>query len=89
MTVYKYVLALTDEQNVSMPQNAVFLSCQMQRGDICLWALVEEKYPTEQRVIRIYGTGNPISNPMWPGTFIATVQDRSFVWHVFDGGVRQ
>ncbi len=39
--VYKYPLRVNDRQIVKLPKGAEILSVQIQRGDICLWALID------------------------------------------------
>jgi hypothetical protein len=81
--IFKYELELTDEQEVTMPREAVILSVAEQHGRLCLWAQVTPDNMLERRTVRIYGTGNPL--PTIEGTFVGTVvmSDRTFVWHVF------
>ena len=82
-TIWKFSLELTDNQIVSMPVNAEILTAQMQRSQICLWVTLEtnntEMY---EHVIEIFGTGNPI--PLNVRKYIASVQDGSVVWHIFE-----
>ena len=47
-----------------------------------LWALVDDAKPSEIRKISVVGTGWNIDGN--PGTYIGTVQDGMYVWHVFD-----
>lgn len=87
MTIWKYVLQITDEQTILMPDFAQILSVQPQVNpygcyDPCLWVLVDPVHPMMPRIIRIYGTRNPIERPV--GRFIGTVQMRKRVWHVFE-----
>lgn len=82
--ICKYELIVTDSQTVYMPRGAKILSVQMQDGIMQMWAMVDNFKLPGGRIINIIGTGNPISEP--PGEFIATVQMRNLVWHVFDGG---
>ena len=84
-TIWKYTILLTDDQTVRMPEGATILSAQVQKGSICLWALVDPSATqTKERAIEVFGTGNPIE----PGNrqFISTVQTAAgaFVWHVFE-----
>ena len=81
-TIYKYKLLLDDVQTVEMPVGANILSAQMQNGELCLWAEVDDEKPTEYRSIWIYGTGHLMDDALV--RYISTVQDRSFVWHVYE-----
>lgn len=84
--VYKYTLALQDEQTLMLPKDALILSIQMQRdGDAPqLWALVNPEKPTVPRKIRVYGTGHGIEDG--PLEFIATFQMHggTLVFHAFE-----
>lgn len=85
MTIWKYSLDTTDNQQVMMPLEARLLSVQTQGGSPQLWALVDPKARQVQRRIRIYGTGNPVGEY---GKFVGTYQlaGGSLVFHVFDLG---
>lgn len=84
-TIWKFLLLLTDSQSLSMPENAQLLSVQLQDGAICLWALVNPDLPVESRTFEIHGTGKPIHcDTGILRRYIGTVQQRPFVWHVFE-----
>ena len=76
-TIHKYTIEL--------PSGAEILTCQFQRGNLCLWALVNPDAPLETRIIRVYGTGHPVKADIVQ-RYIGTVQDRAgyLVWHVFE-----
>lgn len=82
--IFKYKLQLIDRQAIQIPEGGEILTVQYQKGNLCLWALVEEHNPIQGRLIRIFGTGNPIMND--PGNYIATVQQDhgDYVWHIFE-----
>jgi hypothetical protein len=94
-TIWKYPLAVMDEQIISMPQGAFLLSVQVQRNrggnNVCLWALVDDSAPEEGRRIRMVGTGHDASAAVRniginrPPRFIDTfqLQDGDLVFHVF------
>lgn len=83
MKIFKFLLQLTDRQIISAPYHAKFLTAQMQREHLCLWAECNPQDLHELRHIAIYGTGNPI--PDNPGTYIATVQvNHQLVFHVYE-----
>ena len=94
IAVYKYPLRVTARQAVGMPLGAEILSVQTQdgrgpagRSALCLWALVNTKNPEVGRDICIAGTGQEIELlAVNAKTHLATVQDGSLVWHVFDLG---
>lgn len=83
-TIWKFPLAITDIQNVMLPEGAVILSAQSQRDNLCLWALVSPDAPKQRREIEILGTGNPV--PDVKRRYISTTQmlGGDLVWHVFE-----
>lgn len=81
MTIFKYPLTRSTSQKVSMPEGAVILTAQMQGGTLCLWAKVKPDNEPTMRRIRIFGTGQYFTGEP---SYIATVQDGQFVWHVFE-----
>ena len=82
-TTWKYQLEHVTN-TFSMPSGAQVLTVQIQRGEPCLWALVNPAQPYEERTFRIYGAGHEIEE-QWIG-YIGTVQmlGGSLVWHVFE-----
>lgn len=85
MRIWKWTLAVKDEQTIDMPMDAKILSVQMQGESPQVWALVNEHQPRKQgRRIAIYGTGNPI--PDVPGEYISTFQMHGgqLVFHAFE-----
>lgn len=80
--IYKYAVRPTDRQQLLMPEGARMLTVQLQRGEIMLWALVNESVNEEVRYVNIYGTGNPITSTCM-GQYVGTVQQGCFVWHIF------
>ena len=81
MKIWKFPLRVTETQRVAMPAGAEILSVKMQKGQLCLWALVSPERDKEMCTIEVHGTGNPIG----PGNreYLGTVQDHALVWHVF------
>ena len=82
-TIFKYTLHMFSEQTIDMPKGAQLLTAQMQNGVPCVWALVDTNADDAKRTIFIHGTGHEIIHDH---PWVATFQDRAFVWHVFDGG---
>lgn len=82
-SIYKYMLAFTDSQTLTLPSSATPLTVQMQGRQICLWAEVPTgQFVTEKEVvISIVGTGRPI--PPGAVNYLDTVQRDGFVWHVY------
>lgn len=54
------MLPVKDLVKIEMPMNAEIISCKIQNGNICLWAIVETDTPYEERTFRIAGTGHPL-----------------------------
>lgn len=84
-TIWKFPLKVVEEQVIKMPRNAHILGVQVQRGEPCIWALVEPDHELEDRVIGIFGTGNPFPvNELY--NIIGTIQMHGgdLVWHVFE-----
>lgn len=82
MNIFKYPLGSAGLVTVAMPKGARVLSAQEQRGQLCLWAMVDPDQKCEARLFAIHGTGNGL--PDDPGEFIAAVQQGSLVWHIFE-----
>jgi len=85
-TIWKYPVLIMDEIWVYMPMGAEILDVQEQQGNICLWALVDTDKPLVKRKFRVFGTGKPVDldydELTWE--FIATVQNKHVVWHIFE-----
>lgn len=88
MKIYKYQLELADTQLVEMPANAKILSVQIQRTEICLWAMVNPSDGKISRRIFMAATGHEIRHETAFAPHIGTAQQGDFVWHFFDGGER-
>jgi len=70
MTVWKFVIA-DPETPVRMPEGSEVLHVAEQRGQVCLWALVDPGARLVDRRFVIAGTGHPL--PPHCGRFIGTV----------------
>lgn len=88
--IYKYTLIETEEQALVLPREARLLSVDIQRGQICLWALVDpETRMMERWSVRILGTGHEIKGVeeeyISASVFVGTVlmHGGALVWHVF------
>lgn len=82
ITVHKYGFVVADRVVVRMPRAAMIrcVSCQTPRH-ICIWATVDTKWPLEDNVFNIRGTGHPCEDV---GTYRGTAFDGPYVWHVFE-----
>lgn len=80
--IHKYSLALTDVQALGLPGDANPLTVQFQRGELCLWAVVDPAAPRVPWEVRVLGTGQLF--PEAPlGQYVGTVQQENYVWHVY------
>lgn len=81
--IYKYRIELSPLWEIPMPEGAIVLSVQEQRGELVLWAEVVPSRPTTRRRFAVVGTGHVI--PDEPHEYVATVQSYlGLVWHVFE-----
>ena len=82
-TIFKYQLAITDEQTLFLPKDAEILSVADQGGMLCMWAAIETCNLPESRVIKIYGTGHTLQPDE---RYIGTIMQAggALVWHVFE-----
>ena len=81
MRIYKYPLELNDAQMVLLPPNYKILHVGEQNRQLTMWAAVEPSPEIVEVMIEIIGTGNDY-NPEGK-TFLGTVIQGEFVWHIF------
>lgn len=82
--VFKYPLEhINQKYKFLMPEGAEILTLQLQRGQPCMWALVETDNPSEARVFELVGTGDTLKHD---GRYIGTFQldNGEFVGHLFE-----
>ena len=85
MTIWKFQFEISGDLTISMPANARVLSIQIQNGVPCMWAIVNQSYPCEERNFKVFGTGHPMSaETALLAEHVGTFQDGQFVWHVFE-----
>lgn len=83
-TIYKYPIKITNEQEISMPQDAKVIHAGLDpQGTPCVWAVVDTERETEPVSILVYGTGNPMN--YFPHEHVGSFTQGPFVWHVFLG----
>lgn len=83
--IYKYILAATDVQTISLPENAEILTVQTQNETPCIWVELDPELPsTVTREFRIFSTGHPMID--YNGKYIGTFQLRggSLVFHLYE-----
>ncbi len=84
MKIFKYEISLKIPRfKLYLPGNARILSFQMQRHIPMLWILVDPEIDLVPVNFVIHGTGHDI-NFDEIHDYIGTVQDGSFVWHLFE-----
>lgn len=86
--IYKYPIARgPGEFNITIPIDAEIVSCESQKGDIFLWAIVEisTAQNVSNRKVRIVGTGHnfPFNHKTDQWKFFRTIVVEDWVWHVF------
>lgn len=84
-TIYKYQFPIHDQVSIAMPIDAEILSVQVQRGQPCIWALVDPYARQTSREILLFGTGQPIDGHEI-GRFVGTFQidGGDFIFHLFE-----
>lgn len=70
-TIYKYDLALQDNQTLEMPAGSKALCIDIQNGDPKLWVLCDPTMPKIQYDILCVGTGHEINKPV--GQYLGTI----------------
>lgn len=86
-TIWKYALAIEDEQVLELREGADALCVEVQRGVPCLWVLLDPAAPRQRRLILTAGTGhqrNDLAGERYIGTYLFAHEN--LVFHVFDGG---
>ena len=87
-TIHKYLLEITDVQNISLPIGAEILTIQTLKERPCLWALVDPNgIETERITIEMFETGHPVGYDMGTSRkYISTFQLRGgeLVCHAFE-----
>ena len=83
MNIYKY--ALTPAATLQLPEDAVFLCVQTQRGDPQMWFLVNEHAPKITRNFIVRATGEQFTQG-GPERYLGTFQleASSLVFHAFE-----
>ncbi len=86
--IWKYELALVDEQSISVPIDFQPLSVGVQGGALMLWGRVTPGHVRAPRRVWVIGTGNPMPKAALSALFVGTAQMPlppygSMVWHVF------
>lgn len=81
-TVWKYPLAFSDKAIThSIPHNEVIVHVAMQDDVPTIWAIVDPGEEREQRTFIVTGTGHLVPDD---ASYIGTVMERFFVWHIWE-----
>lgn len=84
-TVYKYTFQILDDFEILIPTGARILHVDVQRGQPCIWALVDPNAVDEVRKFHLAGTGHPIYDKVFEyrhvGTFM--MENGALVFHLF------
>jgi hypothetical protein len=83
ITIHKYPIEAFGLVQMHLPKGAEILSGQFQDRRFCIWAKINTDNDLEIRNLVILGTGFGFPKDM-NLKFIATAQDRIFVWHLFE-----
>lgn len=83
--VFKFPLAVTDDQTVGMPIGAEILCVQVQDSIPCMWALCDPSEKLVQRRFLTHGTGHALllDDARYVGTY--QLDGGMLVFHVFEG----
>lgn len=86
-SIWKFEFQVQDVVEIEMPQGARILSVGNQNKPyhICVWALVDPSAIKIKRTLYIFGTGQPVPQAITGSSFVGTVFDGPYVWHVFKG----
>ena len=85
IAIYKYPFDVNDYVDLQFPKDGKILKVECQNGNPCAWVMVDTNNEDKIRTFKIYGTGHIIrKDHIRHLTHIATFQQGSFVWHMFE-----
>lgn len=79
-SIYKY--PIDDGVIVEAPIESI-LDVQFQNGELVTWATINDRQPNRKILFKIFGTGWEFPDDFEFGTYLKTVQDGPWVWHIF------
>jgi len=79
--IFKYPLK-TMVSIIEIPASAKILCVQMQHGVATIWVQLAKDDPTTKRSFAFVGTGSEL--PSQCKTYIGTIQDDGYVWHIYE-----
>lgn len=87
-TVFKFPLCSLDDIRdnivVTMPGKATILSVGIQKGVLCMWALVDPVSKPAERRFRIAGTGHPLGSETMVFLGTTSMMGGDLIWHLFE-----
>lgn len=79
-TVFKYVVPFQGTTNIEISSTFELAAANMQNGVPTIW-VVDADGPRRTVRLRIYATGQTVYEE---SSFVATIFDGHFVWHIFE-----
>lgn len=87
--IYKYIvpsrLVNSNPGPIRIHRGAQVLRCDMQHGNITVWAMVDPSQEMTERWFFVIGTGIPFTNEVEYMDYVGTVYTGNLVFHVFMG----
>lgn len=83
-SIWKYPLDGSLNQVIEIPEGGIFRSVAIQGNNITLWFEVNVNAPKERRQFCVFVTGWQTEGDPSGLTFLGTVFDYGFVWHVYE-----
>jgi hypothetical protein len=84
MTIWKFPLEVEPRQTIDLPRGAQVLTVQVQRGQPCLWALVDETREIVPRTIVTVPTGSETNLGLLEYIETYQLDGGALVFHVFE-----
>jgi hypothetical protein len=81
--IWKAVLPIRDRVSFECPTDSRILTLQLQDRYLTVWFLCDPEAPKTSLELAIVGTGHTVPDSIEDWTYLATVQQPPFVWHVF------
>lgn len=85
-TIYKYPIDIAQRQEIVLPHDAEILRAELDPlGMPCVWAKIMKgpNVPPEKRILRIFATGQDITDLAGDHHYLNSFNQGPFVWHVF------
>lgn len=82
-TIYRYELPVLGKNWVTLPGRYKVLDAQMQNGKPCVWCVVQTDSGSSPVCFWVVGTGFDLDEFEVHGSYVATLQDGPYVWHVY------